>query len=190
MPEGWGQDDEGEVDMEVTFMPGLSESKGGEETTLEAYQRKMREKKKKRKEEVKGKEKEKGKGKEKKLDDDFFAEDSDAEESAEEEAKPTKGKKGKKGKAHSPAPAARVTSTAEELALVAISDNPNAEPKHFDMKAVLKAEKTKGKKRRGKKGAKDEEAELQEDFAIDVKDERFKALHEDHTFAIDPSNPQ
>ena len=62
------------------------------------------------------------------------------------------------------------------------------------MKAALKAEKTKGKKRKGKKGKKgeddDQELELQEDFSIDVKDERFKALHEDHTFAIDPSNPQ
>ena len=90
-------------------------------------------------------------------------------------------------------PRARVESTAEELALLAASDNPNGEIKHFDMKAVLRAEKQKGKKRKGKKGKRglDEgENEIQEDFAIDVKDERFKAVFEDHTFAIDPSNPQ
>ena len=84
-------------------------------------------------------------------------------------------------------------STAEELALLATSDNPNGEIKHFDMKAVLRAEKKNGKKRKGKKGkrgADDGENELQEDFSIDVKDDRFKAVLEDHTFAIDPSNPR
>ena len=46
--------DDDDVDMEITFMPGLSERKGEEEeTSIEKYQRKMREKKKKRKEERK-----------------------------------------------------------------------------------------------------------------------------------------
>ena len=47
MPEGWGAgaDDADDVDVEITFTPGLSESRAAEETTLEAYQRKMREKK-------------------------------------------------------------------------------------------------------------------------------------------------
>lgn len=210
LPEGWNKGgmsgDEDDVDMEITFTPGLSESKpDGDETTIEKYARKMKEKKKKRKEEVKEKAdgaSEKN-GKEKSLDDDFFGNDSDeGESSAEEREKPQKGKKGTKSakKARSPSPAAaeskRVKSTAEELALVAIADDPSAEPRHFDMKAVLKAEKTQGRKRKGKKtGRKGEdgdegEAEVQEDFAIDVKDERFQALHEDHTFAIDPSNPQ
>ena len=48
--------------------------------------------------------------------------------------------------------------------------------------------KKKGKK--AKRGPDDGENELQEDFSIDVKDDRFKAVLEDHTFAIDPSNPQ
>jgi len=30
---------------------------------------------------------------------------------------------------------------------------------------------------------------MQEDFTIDVKDSRFQVLHEDHAFAINPSNP-
>ena len=172
----------------------------------------MREKKKKRKEEMRERAKEdKGemKAAEKSLDDDFFGADSEDEGSAgdvEEEApiqKQTKGKdKQSKGKgrgqravdedeAHKNS--TRVESTAEELALLAASDNPNGEVKHFDMKAVLRAEKKKGKKKKGKKGkngADDGDNELQEDFSIDVKDDRFKAVLEDHTFAIDPSNPQ
>ncbi|KAI0695164.1 hypothetical protein BC835DRAFT_1273760 [Cytidiella melzeri] len=189
LPEGWdkGGDDGGaDTDMEITFTPGLSESKGkGEdETTLDKYQRKMKEKKKKRKDEMKQKTHEQkvdNKKVKKGIEDDFFAADVDSDgekavvDADEEDV----------------SPARKTQSTAEELALIAASDNPNGEAKHFDMKAVLKAEKSKGKKRKGKKKGKDvdEEKEIQEDFAIDVKDDRFTALHEDHTFAIDPSNP-
>jgi hypothetical protein len=205
LPEGWGgaaDDDKGDVDMEITFAPGLSEAKeGDEETTLEAYQRKMRDKRKKRKEEVKGKEKEKGDGHEverqgKRVKDDFFASESEKEDEAEEQAEATTKKGSKKGKnkpkrTSSPeVKPMRTESTAEELALLATADGTGVEPNHFDMKAVLRAEKVKGRKgkRRGNKTKGEEE--LQEEFAINVKDDRFKALHEDHTFAIDPSNPQ
>ncbi|KAI0655166.1 hypothetical protein C8Q70DRAFT_936549 [Cubamyces menziesii] len=210
MPEGWGKgkgfdDDEDDVDMEITFTPGLSAAKDGEkeETTLEKYQRKMKEKKKKRKEELREKAKEqttdKAEKKSKKgLDDDFFGGDSDEESEQEAPSRKEKGKdkKGKRkdkgGDDSAEERPARVESTAEELALIAASENPDAEVKHFDMKAVLRAEKRGGKKKKGKKGKKggDEgEADLQENFKIDVKDERFKAVLEDHTFAIDPSNP-
>ena len=75
LPEGWnrGDDEGGDTDMEITFTPGLSESKGrgeGDETTLEKYQRKMKEKRKKRKEEMK--DKVVSKGKEREVEDDFF----------------------------------------------------------------------------------------------------------------------
>ena len=204
MPEGWGQDkDDEDVDMEITFTPGLSANTDKDETTLEKYQRKMREKKKKRKEELRERAnegKDEGTHTKKGIDDDFFGADSDDESvAAEEEApKEKKGKgKDKKGKKsvvdEDEEPRTRVESTAEELALLATSDNPNGEIKHFDMKAVLRAEKKNGKKRKGKKGkrgADDGENELQEDFSIDVKDDRFKAVLEDHTFAIDPSNPR
>ncbi|KAH9898312.1 hypothetical protein C8Q73DRAFT_639931 [Cubamyces lactineus] len=210
MPEGWGKgkgfdDDEDDVDMEITFTPGLSAAKDGEkeETTLEKYQRKMKEKKKKRKEELREKAKvktgDKAEKKSKKgLDDDFFGGDSDEESEQEvpsrkEKGKDKKGKRKDKGDdSGAEERPARVESTAEELALIAASENPDAEVKHFDMKAVLRAEKRGGKKKKGKKGKKgaDEgDADLQENFKIDVKDERFKAVLEDHTFAIDPSNP-
>ncbi|KAI0304703.1 hypothetical protein BC826DRAFT_1088909 [Russula brevipes] len=86
----------------------------------------------------------------------------------------------------------RKPSTREELSLLVAPDRPDSQAKHFDMAAIIKAEKSKGRrhKGRGKKTSRNDENELQDDFAIDVKDERFKALHEDHSFAIDPSNPQ
>ena len=65
LPEGWGDafdnkagrgekrksggGEDSDVDMEVTFMPGLSETKyPGDENTLERYQRKMKEKRRKK----------------------------------------------------------------------------------------------------------------------------------------------
>ena len=78
-------------------------------------------------------------------------------------------------------------STEEELALLVGPDDSTTEHKHFNMKSIVKL---KGKKGRQKKMKGIEEDEMQEDFTINVNDERFASLHEDHTFAIDPSNPQ
>jgi hypothetical protein len=68
---------------------------------------------------------------------------------------------------------------------------------HFSMKDILKVEKESGKKKRKrtKKNKRPEgmerEVELgKEGWKIDTKDPRFKALHEEGDFAIDPSNPQ
>jgi len=198
LPEGWGKsgDDVGrgdgdgsDVDMEITFTPGLTDKRGEDENTLEKYQRKVKEKRKKRKEEAResarGKEVQEKKKPQKPLDD-FFDADSESEEDVEDT------KKGKKGKEVKVADEPRTAATVEELALLVESDNPNGAAKHFDMSAVLKAEKKTGKK--GKRGRKEKhrsnDQDTQEDFRIDVADERFKALHEDHAFAIDPSNPQ
>lgn len=205
LPEGWGKGeggDAGDVDMEITFTPGLSTLKEDrEETTLEKYQRKMKEKKKKRKEELKEKTGSEHETEKISAKDEFFADGSEdedveaaAQESLDEGPSTKRGKrdKHKKGKDKSgdDSAHARHVSTAEELALLAASDSLNGEPKHFNMKAVLKAEKKqKLKKRRGKKAA-EEENELQEEFSLDVKDDRFKAVFEDHSFAIDPSNPR
>jgi hypothetical protein len=210
LPEGWHTEDafdekaKGEsVDMEITFMPGLSERKdaGENETTLEAYRRKMREKRKQRKSETKERSRDdEGEGSMPSTSsaapkDDFFGSDAEGDDNGMD-ARVQKGKKvndkvkaDKATRKPEQKDAPRKVSTAEELSLLAISDNVNSEPKHFDMKAVLKSEKKKGKKLK-KKNREDEPDETQEGFTIDVKDERFKALHEDHTFAIDPSNPQ
>jgi hypothetical protein len=202
LPEDWGrgkEDEPKDVDMEITFTPGLSEAKDKDkdETTLEKYERKMKEKRKKRKEELKEKVVEKvqsGKGD---IDDDFFDVPSEEEQNDTVE-RPKKDKSKKNGedrKDQKVFPNIKIPphreSTADELTLLAASDNPNAEPKHFNLKSVLKAEKkTQGKEKKGKKKEDRDDNEIQEDFAIDVNDDRFKALHEDHTFAIDPSNPQ
>ncbi|KAI8608135.1 hypothetical protein BC830DRAFT_35601 [Chytriomyces sp. MP71] len=55
------------------------------------------------------------------------------------------------------------------------------------MKDVLKAEKLKQKKKKGKKA--DIPAQVQDDFDIDVQDSRFAQMHSSHLFAIDPTNP-
>ncbi|KAF7970529.1 hypothetical protein HWV62_23781 [Athelia sp. TMB] len=195
LPEGWARgdaDDRRDVDMEITFTPGLVESKDEkDETTLEKYERKMKEKRKKRKEKMTTEEK--GQREDAAISDDFFDIGSGDEGEAEAVPRVREIHRKDKKRASMPTHEARPyqESTAEELALIAASDNPNAEPKHFDLKAIMKAEKS--AKRKGKKDKKkrnDKEDEIQEDFSIDVKDDRFKALHEDHTFAIDPSNPQ
>lgn len=178
--------------MEITFTPGLTDKKVEDETTLEKYQRKVREKRKKRKEEVREAGKEKGVQQKKRAKqplDEFFDANSESEEDVEEDKE--KGKKGKTAKAKI-GDEPRTAATAEELALLVASDNPNGAAKHFDMSAVIKAEKKSAKKgrkgRKGKHGLNDQDT--QEDFRIDLADERFKALHEDHAFAIDPSNPR
>ena len=103
LPEGWGKGFDGEdvdaddVDMQVTFAPGLSEAKGAEdETTLEKYQRKMKEKKKRRKDEMKEKAEEQKERPDDEEKDDFFGDDSEDEVPAPEPApNPKKGKKAK-----------------------------------------------------------------------------------------------
>ncbi|KAI0032727.1 hypothetical protein K488DRAFT_78297 [Vararia minispora EC-137] len=197
LPEGWGNSKstranlDDDVDMEVTFMPALSGRTDEEETTLGKYQRKVREKKKKRKEEWKAA-KEAGEekqmlGRANAVQDDFFGESG---EESETDAAPTKkGKRTGKGDAEREG---RRLSTKEELSLLAAADGLDGEAKHFDMKAIIKAEKgKKGKKSKRAKREHDEDGsnELQGGFSIDVMDERFQAVHEDYHFAIDPSNP-
>ncbi|KAK2461958.1 hypothetical protein APHAL10511_006421 [Amanita phalloides] len=189
MPEGWVNKGKtlDDVDMEITFTPGLTEKQDEEpETTLEKYQKKIREKRKKRKEEKQAPHE----GNAKAIEcDEFFAVDS-GEEGTDIDEK-TKGKSGKNAIHKSEAAGHQMAVSAEELALLVASDSPNSKPKHFNLKTIIKEEKR--GKLRGKKAKKlrpDDENEIQEDFIIDVHDERFKALHENPQFAIDPSNPR
>jgi hypothetical protein len=191
LPEGWGQhgdDCAGDVDMEITFTPGLDASKGEpEETTLDKYQRKMKEKRRKRKDEMKRIAAEDTRNA--KVEDNFFDVDSGGGNMAQDSAR--RKNKPKEDRQTSPEALSRSLITTEELSLLATSHDLDAEPKHFNLKSVLRAEKKAkgGTKKRLKKGE-DDDNEVQDDFKINVKDDRFKALHYDHTFAIDPSNPQ
>ncbi|WWD17434.1 hypothetical protein CI109_101875 [Kwoniella shandongensis] len=205
-------------DLEITFRPGLSVNKAGEErdeenmTTLEKYQLRMKEKKQRKKEKIELKKAEKDLGAEGGVDgekekakggkDEFFGSDSDEEEEDEVVSK-TKSKsktvasaastKEKKSTDLVPHLAPQPTTEADLLALVG---NPSDKPDtNFSMKDILKSEKETAKKRRRRRGGKKDmdgadEKELGPDgWKIDVKDERFKALHEEPEFAIDPSNP-
>ena len=177
-------------DMEITFRPGLSvkgAAAADEEnlTSLEKYQLRMKEKKARKKEKMELKRAAKGEvadePKDSKKKDDFFG-DSDSES--------------EQGDKH-----------ADDMGLPSDEEEPEQPPaesealggvQHFSMKDILKAEKEGGKKKRtrnkkkNKKGeAYEREVELgEEGWKIDVKDDRFKALHEEPDFAIDPSNPQ
>ena len=187
LPEGWGCDNDtpGDVDMQITFTPGLSENKGQDETTIETYQRKVRDKRKKRKET-------KEKIPQEKTDDDkddFFDIEAD-KEVIPDINKPSKRPQFKADTQATIPTMSRPETTSEELALLLASDNPNMEPQHFNLKSVLKAEKKSRRKGKLKRGTNEDDKETQADFSIDVKDERFTALHEDPHFALDPTNPQ
>ncbi|GJJ13892.1 hypothetical protein Clacol_008149 [Clathrus columnatus] len=179
LPEGWGKDLDKGSEMEITFTPGLSGSNNNvgpeEETTLQRYVRKQKERRKKRKDERLEKTNNAS-------EDDFFGEDGDGD-SEEINDRPTRDNRSKKAGAK--------TANSAELEWLQTTLGEGQEPNHFDMRAVIKAEKEKARKRRkGKKPTKDQHAnETQEEFVPDVNDARFKALHEDHAFAIDPSNP-
>lgn len=185
VPEGWAPDadDPRDVDMEITFTPGLSEQKERDETTLDKYQRKIREKRKKRKEEVGGK---LAHGGDSTTADAFFDTGNDDPDTSEAVLK--KKNPGSRSQTKSQQEGlTRTLSTGEELSLITAPDSLETEPQHFNLKAIIKSEK---KQRSKRKKTIEDDSEIQKDFAIDVKDERFKSLHEDHHFAIDPSNPQ
>lgn len=171
--------------MEITFKPGLTAAAAAaddeELTTLQKYQRRMKEKlqRKKEKRELRNSgTKATGDGADKPdvIADDFFGAD-EAEEPLREKKKASK-------------PVIANTETLSD----AIDGDPS---RHFSMTDVVKEERQAGKKRRrGKHGKKtdvgdERERELGDDqWQIDVKDERFRALHEEAEFAIDPSNPK
>jgi hypothetical protein len=183
LPEGWSgnTNTQGEVDMEITFAPGLTEGKDHDESTLDKYRRKIREKRKKKKGEMK----EKTLGLNSGSHDEFF-DDGNGSDRTSKPSTPL-------DNAQNPQMSSGTVSfsTPEELKLLVASNTLDTEPKHFNIKSVLKAEKDSSRKRKNRKKPRNEDDhELQDDFSIDVKDLRFKALHDDHQYAIDPSNPQ
>ncbi|KAH6685785.1 pre-rRNA-processing protein ESF1 [Plectosphaerella plurivora] len=202
-------------DMQITFMPALTESKvkkpEEEETTIEKYARKERERKESKREAARARregldpnaessseeeemaEVEAGEGGEAGedlgFDDPFFA---------GEEPKP-KAKNAIRKEERLAKRAAREAEEAEkaeqkaQLQLLMAGENAGEADHldHFDMNEITRAEKQKKKKykKKGKKGE-EERAGLQEDFKMDVSDDRFKAVFESHEYAIDPSNPK
>ncbi|KAI0419255.1 hypothetical protein F5X98DRAFT_85247 [Xylaria grammica] len=190
-------------DMQVTFAPALmgDEKKNepeAEETTVEKYIRKERERKARKKEKAVSKrnggetedrdepaEPEEDLG----FDDPFFT--------AEEPAKVSKSaeRKEERRRRREEKEAAAAENTAQKVQLEKImaddSKNQAEHLDHFNMDEITRAEKKKSKKfkKKGKHQVEDHGG-LQEGFDMDVNDNRFKAVFESHEFAIDPSNPK
>lgn len=177
LAEGWNCGDENirDIDMQVTFTPGLIEKSNQDVTTLEAYKRKTKEKKKERRKKRKEMEaKEDGTP----VDDEFFDNNPETDDNL------CTHKRRSKKSLESASSTLR-----EEFATSSTSNNTAKKPKHFDLKSIIKAEKHHGNNKKWKAEANFDTDELQADFVIDVNDDRFSALHDDPKFAIDPSNP-
>lgn len=190
--------------MQITFTPALTEDTSGkkkgdqEETTVEKYLRKERERRAKRKEKASridgddvdaAGEDDQAATEDLGFDDPFFT--------AEEPSKPTKSalRKEERLKKREAKEEQEKQDAAEKAQLeLLMADNANddgAHLDHFDMNEIIRAEKQKGKKKKKKgKHAVEDRGGLQDDFQMDVGDSRFKAVFENHEFAIDPSNPK
>ncbi|GAA99632.1 uncharacterized protein L969DRAFT_47566 [Mixia osmundae IAM 14324] len=163
-------------DLEITFAPALSGraaktdlAPAEPETSLDAYRRKTKQQKETKKQAK-----------------------AAADEAMPDEKPVVKSKQARR--AAKEAAQAKEQRQAAELALLVASDSEEDSEKlpgkHFDMRAIIKAEKEKGKKKRSRKHGKvKSDAEVQDSFEIDVADNRFASLHDHHEFAIDPSNP-
>lgn len=187
-------------DMEITFTPALTESSGAkknpeDETTAEKYIRKERERKARKKEQAasKGENASKDAANEPEedlgFDDPFFTIEEPKPASRAQLHKEERRKKREAREAEEKKSAV----DREKLQLLMEDDHGEETGRltHFNMDEILKAEKKKNKKK-AKKGRKDNEdaGGLQENFKINAGDDRFKALFEEHEFAIDPSDPK
>lgn len=167
------EEDEGDVDMEITFNPGLDENKPApepkaeeEESTIAAYKRKEKERRARRLEKFKSQQ---------------LVEE---QQKSEEKGKSKKTKKNKKQHRDNDGDE---KSKAELELLLLDENNDNDKPDHFSMRDIVKAEKRKGKKK-GKKNYSDDL--VQDNFTADLNDPRFKDVFENHEYAIDPTSSE
>lgn len=204
-------------EMEVTFTSGLAGGHGKdsifenepevEESTIDKYVRKERERKKRRKEKLEAakrgenpetQETEDVEGHDvepapaeapQEADEDLgfndpFFDDPDGKATSAARRKEEKRKKREERAAEEAASAAQRA----ELELLMVDDK-KANIKHFDMDEIEKAEKQ-SRRKKGKGKGKTKEPVPTDDFNVDVKDPRFARLYESHEFAIDPTNPR
>jgi hypothetical protein len=205
-------------DMQITFTPALTGKKGlvfenepppPEESTMDQYVRKERDRKAKRKERAKARRQGldpdvtgpetsttngKGSDLEQESQDDEPEDDSnedpwndpffdDPEESRKQSQKARKAEKEAKRAARDET--SKVADAhAAELELMLDDDDG---VRHFDMSRIVKAEK-KAKKHNKKKRREAAEELKGDNFEMDVADPRFNALFDSHEYAIDPSN--
>ncbi|WFD00919.1 pre-rRNA-processing protein esf1 [Malassezia yamatoensis] len=201
-----------DTDMQITFVPALASNAEKakpieEETTMERYLRKQKERREKKKAKAQLKapsqqdspapttdEKTTQESTENTVTPDFqdafFASDQemDFDEALRQEleASPPKSRKQKAPQARDEKPVPD-----EQIEDVSGSDN----EQHFSLQDIVRAEKLQNRKlskHQRKREAKREAKRtplLQPNFAIDTKDPRFTALKQDHRFAIDPNHP-
>ncbi|KAI1460313.1 hypothetical protein F4805DRAFT_390036 [Annulohypoxylon moriforme] len=194
-------------DMQVTFSAALMDGNDkkkepkAEETTLEKYMRKERERKARKKEKAVAKRNDTTNQDEVDsdnaaeaqddlgFDDPFFTTEEPVKKSKHSEKKEERRKRREAKEAEAAENAAQ---KAHLERIMADDSKETAEHlDHFDMNEITRAEKLKSKKfkKKGKKEAEDHGG-LQQGFEMDVQDNRFKAVFESHEFAIDPSNPK
>lgn len=192
--------------MHITFTSGLSDNRGEvfenqpeperEETTVEKYIRKEKERKSRRKEKMKSSRSqdtniaptEESKGDAENadagFDDPFFTEPATTSTSLKKSRKRAQ-------KARSPSPET-LAQRATLQTIVAEDANANGEDvQHFDSALLSKGEKLSKKKRKHKLSERQKaalEAKENDNFEINTKDPRFAAVFESNEFAIDPSH--
>ncbi|KAG0330559.1 pre-rRNA-processing protein esf1 [Dissophora globulifera] len=218
-------DDDKNQEMEITFAPGLSEAASEmleakkqrelpvkEETSIEAYRRKEKERKLRRKEaraaKLKGSDDSESESDdqggealfsddedERLMNDPYFAEEfaggdmmpsakSKKGAAANKNTKKAKNDKKKRTKEE------RLEDNRKKAELELLMEDNRENNQHFNMKEIQKAEKkNKRKKNKARQNEKDNGEDLQDNFKIDVSDPRFSALHDSHHFALDPTNP-
>ncbi|CDO95054.1 unnamed protein product [Kluyveromyces dobzhanskii CBS 2104] len=160
-------EEDNEVDMEITFTPGLDENTqpetndNEEESTIDKLRRKEKERRKKRKDRVKELKKES---------------ESKLKKTSTKRREDSKSPDDDKKKA--------------ELELLMLDENEENSTinnkAHFNMKEIIKSEKEKAKKSKYR----NKEKIVEDQFTPDTSDPRFKEVFEDHDFAIDPTQPE
>lgn len=171
-----------------------------EETTIEKYKRKQREKRERRK--LGGGDMQEDQNVDKQdashnFDDPFFASDNeiDFDQALAEE----------KSRGNKKTPQASLPSDQDQFGMdndtLDIDNDEDDGVGHYSLKDILKAEqaaqggkKSRWAKKKEKKLAKQQTGrrdgnEIQPGFSVDVNDERFSGLFGDHRYALDPSHP-
>ncbi|XP_038072502.1 ESF1 homolog [Patiria miniata] len=200
-----------QMEMEITWEPGLKDTaeelvKKKSERTAEATPwEKFLEKKKEKKKKQKGKKTEEQMEGTNQNTDLAFSDDElpdgvdlndpffkDAlKEDGVKGSKKKKKTKGRKEETVGEEDKDKVQQNKSELELLFMDEDSDGK-KHFNLKQIMENEKTLSKKAKRKKRRQQQQEEAtkyEDDFQIDVGDNRFQAMFTSHLYAVDPSDP-